>query len=50
VLSNDGAPAAGDHDLLDDAARLTLSRGGRVYVVDRDSMPATSDVAAVLRF
>lgn len=47
---NGDGPAPGQSDLLDDAARLTLTTGGKVYVVDPAEMPAGSDVAAVFRY
>lgn len=43
-------PAAGEYDLLDEAARYTLSTGGKVYVVDPAEMPDGETVAAVFRY
>lgn len=39
-----------DEDLLEYASILTLSRGGKVYAVDRDKVPNGETVAAVLRY
>jgi Bacterial archaeo-eukaryotic release factor family 7 len=40
----------GSEDMLDFAAAHTLLHGGKVYVVERDQMPNSTSVAAVLRF
>ena len=40
----------GQVDLMDKAAMLTLSNGGRVHVLKRDKMPSGKTIAAVLRF
>ena len=47
---NGDGPAPGQSDLLDDAARLTLTTGGTVYVVDPAEMPVGSDIAAIFRY
>lgn len=47
---NGDGPAPGQSDLLDDAARLTLTTGGKVYVVEPAEMPISGDVAAVFRY
>lgn len=50
LRGNGDGPAPGQSDLLDDAARLTLTSGGTVYVVDPAEVPAGGDVAAVFRY
>lgn len=40
----------GDEDLLEYASILTLSRGGKVFAVDADKVPAGGTVAAILRY
>lgn len=40
----------GDEDLLEYASILTLSRGGKVFVVEPDNVPDGKIVAAVLRY
>ena len=40
----------GDEDLLEYASMLTLSRGGKVFAVNKDSVPEGGNVAAVLRY
>lgn len=42
--------APGEYDLIDEAARYTLSAGGTVYVVDRDQLPGPAEVAATFRY
>ncbi len=42
--------AAGDEDLLDLAAVLTLLKGGGVYAVEPEKVPSPSLLAAVLRY
>lgn len=44
------APEAGDEDLLDAAARLSLLHGGTVYGVDRGEIPGGGQLAAVFRY
>ncbi len=39
-----------DADLLDQIAELLLAKGGEVFVVSRDSMPAPTGLAAVYRY
>ena len=41
---------AGDEDLLDTAAVLTLSQRGTVYALNRDEMPSGAPIAAVFRY
>ncbi|MBI1899143.1 MAG: hypothetical protein HYZ57_21515 [Acidobacteria bacterium] len=43
-------PKPGDEDLVDVAALQTILHGGRVYSIDRDSMPVDAAVAAVYRY
>ncbi len=40
----------GDEDLLDLAALQAFTKGGRVYVEERENIPADSDAAALFRF
>ena len=40
----------GDEDLLEYASVLTLSRGGKVFAVDKENVPEGGNVAAVLRY
>jgi hypothetical protein len=40
----------GSEDMLDFAAAHTLLHGGTVYAVEREQMPNSTSVAAVLRF
>ncbi|HEY3908289.1 MAG TPA: hypothetical protein VGM07_00185 [Stellaceae bacterium] len=42
--------AAGDVDLLDYAALMTLRQGGRVMLVDRPALPPPGLAAAILRY
>jgi len=44
------ARRSGDDDLLDLAATLTIGRGGEVYNVPADEVPAAGPLAAVLRY
>jgi hypothetical protein len=44
------APEAGDDELLDAAAQLSLRHGGAVYGVSRGEVPGGGDLAAVFRF
>lgn len=41
---------AGDEDLVDLAAALTLSNGGGVYTLETDKMPGRATAAALLRY
>jgi hypothetical protein len=43
-------PAAGDDDLLDYAALMTLRQGGGVTLVDRAQLPPDGPAAAILRY
>ncbi len=43
-------PAAGDDDLLDYAALMTLRQGGNVTLVDRTRLPPDGPAAAILRY
>jgi hypothetical protein len=43
-------PEPGDEDLLDFAAVQALYRGGTVYAVEPETVPAESPVAAIFRF
>ena len=43
-------PRAGDGDLLDYAALMTLRQGGNVTLVDRAQLPPTGPAAAILRY
>jgi hypothetical protein len=43
-------PAAGDDDLLDYAALMTLRQGGVVTLVDRTRLPPDGPAAAILRY
>ena len=45
-----GEPAAGDDDLLDYAALMTLRQGGGVTLVDRAQLPPDGPAAAILRY
>jgi hypothetical protein len=45
-----GQPAAGDDDLLDYAAVMTLRQGGNVTLVERAQLPPTGPAAAILRY
>jgi len=40
----------GVHDLLDLATASTLTKGGKVYAVDRDQVPGGTSVAALFRY
>lgn len=40
----------GDYCLLNEAAVRTLANGGMVYVLDKERMPAESQMAAVMRY
>lgn len=44
------ARQAGDEDLVDFATIHTLLNGGRVYLVEPDSWPVTTSLAAILRY
>jgi hypothetical protein len=44
------SPLAGDTDLLDYAALMTLRQGGRVMLVDRRALPPPGLAAAILRY
>ncbi|MFM8262144.1 MAG: hypothetical protein ACKN9S_07690 [Pirellula sp.] len=41
---------SGDDDLLDTAAAQTILHGGKVYAMNKDAMPSSASIAAVLRF
>lgn len=43
-------PGAGDYDLLDFAALNTLGKGGRVFAVAPEEVPADAPVAAIYRY
>jgi hypothetical protein len=43
-------PRAGDDDLFDYAALMTLRQGGKVTLVDRTQLPPTGPAAAILRY
>jgi hypothetical protein len=43
-------PAAGDDDLLDYAALMTMRQGGVVSLVDRTRLPPDGPAAAILRY
>ena len=43
-------PRAGDDDLFDYAALMTLCQGGNVTLVDRTQLPPTGPAAAILRY
>ena len=43
-------PRAGDDDLFDYAALMTLRQGGNVTLVDRTQLPPTGPAAAILRY
>jgi hypothetical protein len=43
-------PAAGDDDLLDYAALMTLRQGGNITLVDRTQLPPDGPAAAILRY
>ena len=43
-------PRAGDDDLFDYAALMTLRQGGNVTLVDRAQLPPTGPAAAILRY
>ena len=43
-------PPAGDDDLLDYAALMTLRQGGFVTLVDRTRLPPDGPAAAILRY
>ncbi|MCK9274078.1 MAG: hypothetical protein M0P57_03210 [Syntrophales bacterium] len=45
-----GTQRPGDDDLLDLAALLAFTKGGKVYVEERENIPADSEVAALFRF
>lgn len=45
-----GEPVAGDHDLFDYAALMTLRQGGAVNLVARSQLPPDALAAAVLRY
>ncbi len=40
----------GEYDLINMAAIKTLSQGGRVYALDKDSMPQGKSIAAIFRY
>jgi len=40
----------GGEDLLDNAVEKTLANGGEVFLLDRDKMPAESQLAAIMRY
>lgn len=42
--------APGEYDLIDEAARYTLSAGGTVYVVEPNELPGPAAVAATFRY
>jgi hypothetical protein len=42
--------AAGAEDLLDKAVIKTIVNGGEVFILDREKMPAESQVAALMRY
>lgn len=48
--STDNGRTPGDYDLLDEAARYTLSSGGTVYIVGPDEVPGPGEVAATFRY
>jgi hypothetical protein len=43
-------PDEGGDDLIDNAVEKTLMTGGEVFVLDKEEMPAESEVAAVFRY
>lgn len=45
-----GSPAPGDEDLLNYAAVMTLSNGGKVHTLARDRLPRQAMAAAALRY
>jgi hypothetical protein len=49
-LNLDGTEGGDVDDLLDEALIKTIRNGGEVYVLDEDTMPAQSVVAAVFRY
>ncbi|MFO8075187.1 MAG: hypothetical protein R6T85_03610 [Egibacteraceae bacterium] len=50
VALRHGPPEPGDLDLVDAAARLTISRGGQALGVPASDLPAGDEVVALLRF
>lgn len=44
------APDEGGEDLLDNAVEKTLANGGEVFLLDREKMPAETQLAAIMRF
>lgn len=44
------APDEGGEDLLDNAVEKTIANGGEVFLLDREKMPAETQVAAIMRF
>jgi hypothetical protein len=45
-----GSQAAGDEDLLNVAAVMTLRQGGRAFAIERSRIPRQSAVIATLRY
>ncbi|MGI8633771.1 MAG: hypothetical protein ACR2KZ_00060 [Segetibacter sp.] len=43
-------PNEGGEDLIDNAVEKTLANGGEVFLLDREKMPAKSQLAAIMRF
>jgi len=44
------SPEEGGEDLLDQAVVKTLANGGEVFLLDKDRMPAETQVAALMRY
>jgi len=43
-------PDQGGEDLLDNAVEKTLANGGEVFLLEREKMPAESQIAAIMRY
>jgi len=37
-------------DILDDLSQITLEMGGQVYILDSETMPSKTSVAAIFRY
>jgi len=44
------APEDGSEDLIDNAVVKTLTNGGEVFILDREEMPAETQIAALMRY
>jgi hypothetical protein len=43
-------PDAGGEDLIDNAVEKTLANGGEVFLLDKEKMPAETQMAAIMRY